>query len=110
MLIFPAVVPKVTVIVVVPCPEVMVAPAGIDQIYLIALETEFIEYIIPDEERQTEAGPVIVPGLIGNGLTKIVAVAVLVHLFASVPVTVYVVEVIGFTLLVEPIPKPLLHI
>ena len=42
-------------------------------------------------------------------MTVTIAVAVFLQLFTSVPVTVYVVVIVGFTLFVEPLPKPLLQ-
>lgn len=42
---FPPVAPKVTVILVVPCPELMVAPPGTVHVYDVAPLTGLIEYV-----------------------------------------------------------------
>jgi hypothetical protein len=41
----------------------------------------------------------------GDGVTTIVALAVLEHPFAPVPVTVYVVVVVGLAVTVDPVPE-----
>ena len=48
-------------------------------------------------------------GVTGKAFTFTIACAVFVQLLALVPVTVYVVDMVGFTLLAELVPKPLLH-
>ena len=62
--------------------------------------------IFCDAPKQIEPPPAIT---VGNGLTVITAFAVLVHPLASVPVTVYVVVVVGLTVFDTPAPKLLLH-
>jgi hypothetical protein len=58
----PDVFPIVTVMVVVPCPDVIVAPGGTDQLYETAPETGEIEYVA-DCPAQTVVGPEISPGI-----------------------------------------------
>jgi hypothetical protein len=69
-LIVPGVVPKLTVIIFVPCPDVILDPAGTVQLYVspIVLVTE---YVIPVAFGHTETGPVIAE-VIGVELAVIV--------------------------------------
>jgi hypothetical protein len=62
---FPEVVPIVTVTELVPCPAVIVAPVGADQVYDVAPETAVIEYAFPVELAQGVAVPDITPGVAG---------------------------------------------
>jgi hypothetical protein len=54
--------PAVTITVVVPCPLLMVQPAGTVQLYEVAPATEVIEYVNPPCPLQTEVSPVIAAG------------------------------------------------
>lgn len=63
--IFPVVVPKVTEILVVPCPEFIVVPAGTVQVYEVAPGTAEIEYVSVCPG-QTASVPEIDPGAAGG--------------------------------------------
>lgn len=63
----PATVPEVTVMVLVPAPEVMTQPAGKLQLYEVALATGETLYTNPAVFGQTGVGPDIVPGVAGAG-------------------------------------------
>jgi hypothetical protein len=62
-----AVAPKLTVMVLVPAPEVIVAPAGSVQLYVLALGIDGTVYMYPVPLMQTCAGPVMVPPVEGAG-------------------------------------------
>ena len=76
----PAAAPGVTVIVVVPCPAVMVQPAGTVQLYVVAPATGEIEYVVEALPTHGTLFPVIAPGAggaLGEGVKpKMVAVLV----------------------------------
>jgi hypothetical protein len=59
----PPVVPDTTSMVLVPCPEEMVHPAGTVQVYETAPATGCMEYVRPARLGQTEAMPVMLPGV-----------------------------------------------
>ena len=88
--IFPAVAPNVTVALVVPCPAVIVAPAGTVHVYDVAPGTAVIEYTFPVEPEQTVVVPAIAPGVAGAALLMVtanVAAADVPHVFVAVTET-----------------------
>ena len=68
-LILPELTPKVTVIELVVCPAVMVAPDGTLQVYEVAPATAATEYVTPDCPEQRVVMPVIGLGVGGIGFT-----------------------------------------
>ena len=58
--------PKLTVMLVVPCPEAILAPAGTLQVYVLAPEMAAIEKVTPDWFGQMLVEPVMVPGAAGT--------------------------------------------
>jgi hypothetical protein len=64
---FPDVVPRVTVMLLVLAPEVIVDPVGTVQIYPVALAIGGTEYTFPILLPQALAGPVITPAGLGIG-------------------------------------------
>ena len=76
---------------------------------LLLHEYEFapLADILNEEPEHFKVPPIAVTE--GNGLTVTTAVAVLLQLLPSVPVTEYVVETDGVTVFDEPLPKLLLH-
>ena len=70
----PAVDPIVTVMLFVPVPAVIVAPAGTVQLYVVAPGTAVTEYVKPVVPAHTVVVPVIAPGVAGVLFTVIVNV------------------------------------
>ena len=70
---------KLTVIVLVLVPAVMVTPVGKLHTYPVAFVIAGTLYIIPDCPRHMGEGPVIVPAAAGCGLTVIVNVVMIAH-------------------------------
>jgi hypothetical protein len=68
---FPAVFPKVTVILFVFAPAVITAPAGRVQTYPVAFTIGATEYMLPELFPHTVVGPVIVPGAPGRGQSDV---------------------------------------
>jgi hypothetical protein len=60
----PPAVPKVTVILFVFEPKVIVAPAGNTQVYPVAPLTLVIEYVLPVDEAQADVDPEMAPDLL----------------------------------------------
>jgi hypothetical protein len=78
--------PTVTVMEVVPCPEVIVHPVGTVQLYERAPLTGLMKYTRPDWLAQTVAEPVIAPG-VGGVLVRLMVMQLaelLKHVFESV--------------------------
>jgi len=102
----PAEVPVTTYVVVVVGETVTVVPVNDPGIH---------EYVVaPDAVMDVElplqiVADVVVVVTVGVGFTVITRVAVLVHPFAAVPVTTYVVVVVGETVTVVPVSDPGIH-
>ena len=70
-------VPMLTVMAAVPCPAVIVAPAGTDQLY-VTPATAVVLYFNPAARGQTEVGPMIAAGTAGFELIVMLFAALLV--------------------------------
>jgi hypothetical protein len=90
----PAAVPHVQVMLVVPCPAVMVAPVGTVQVLVTPVTAGVVKFT-PTCEGHTEAGPVMFAGVAGKRVKAKVRVMLPAQLFTQATLNVPVVKVLG---------------
>ena len=90
----PAAVPQVQVMLVVPCPAVIVAPVGTVQVLVTPVTAGVVKFT-PTCEGHTEAGPVMLAGVAGKRVKAKVRVMLPPQLFTHATLKVPVVNVLG---------------
>ena len=90
----PAAVPQVHVILVVPCPAVIVAPVGTVHVLVTPVTAGVVKFT-PTCDGHTEAGPVMLEGVAGKRVSANVRVMLPPQLFTQATLNVPVVKVLG---------------
>jgi hypothetical protein len=90
----PAAVPQVQVMLVVPCPAVMVAPVGTVHVLVTPVTAGVVKFT-PTCDGHTDAGPVMLAGVAGKRVKANVRVMLPAQLFTQATLNVPVVKVLG---------------
>ena len=90
----PATVPQVHVILVAPCPAVIVVPVGTVHVLVTPVTAGVVKFT-PTCDGHTEAGPVILEGVAGKRVSANVRVMLPPQLFTQATLNVPVVKVLG---------------
>ena len=90
----PAAVPQVHVILVVPCPAVIVAPVGTVHVLVTPVTAGVVKFT-PTCDGHTDAGPVMLAGVAGKRVSANVRVMLPPQLFTQATLNVPVVKVLG---------------